>query len=348
MTPKSVLILAGITAVSVIAATVAVVDRADQFAKEATGVLVFPTLTDQANDVTKVIVTTNKEKVIVEKGKAGWIMKSKDGYPVNIGAVRRIVAGLASLRTIERMTDQPKNYSKLEVEDVTKKDARSKIVALEDGKGKSLGKVIIGKLELITSHANVPGLYIRRPGEKSSWRAEGEIIVPSSPENWLVGQIIDIKKQDIKKVTFRDEGEKGKTFSVQRAAADKPFALAPKPKKGALKKDVANGLTDLLSGVELQDVRKKGKVQFTANIRKVTVETLDGLVVKLDVLKLMDKYWANIQVEAAVGSKGDVAKRAQEINKRVQDWTYEIIDWKGDKYATKYKDLVDLKAKAGS
>ena len=104
MTPKSVLILAGITAVSVIAATVAVVDRADQFAKEATGVLVFPTLTDQANDVTKVIVTTNKEKVIVEKGKAGWIMKSKDGYPVNIGAVRRIVAGLASLRTIERMS----------------------------------------------------------------------------------------------------------------------------------------------------------------------------------------------------------------------------------------------------
>ena len=348
MTPKSLLILAGITAVSVVAATVAVVDRADQFSTEAKGVAMFPTLADRANDVAKVIITSHDEKVVVEKGKAGWLMKSKDGYPVDIGKIRRIVAGLATLSRLEQMTSDPKKYSKLEVEDVTDKEARSKIVAIEDGSGKSMGKIIIGKLELITSHANVPGLYIRRPGEKQSWRAEGEIIIPSSAENWLIGKIIDIKKKDVKRISFRDDGEKKMAFTVQRAAADKNFTLEPKPKKGVLKQSKAKELEDLLNEVELQDVRKKGKVQFTANVRKVEVETFNGLIVKLDVLKLMDKFWANIKAEATDGSKADVTKRAEEINKIVQDWTYEIIDWKGDKYITKYKSLIDEKAKAGS
>jgi len=345
MTPKSLLILAGITAVSVVAATVAVVDRADQFETEAKGVSMFPTLADRANDVAKVIITSHKEKIEVEKGKANWILKSKDGYPVDIGKIRRIVAGLATLRRLEPMTADPKKHAKLEVEDVTSKDARSKIVAIEDGKGKSMGKVIIGKLELITSHANVPGLYIRLPGDKQSWRAEGEIVIPSSAENWLINRVIDIKKKAVKRISFSDAGEKASAFAVQREAAGKNFTLTPKPKKGALAQGKAKELEDLLSEVELQDVRKKGKIQFTANVRKVEIETFDGLVIKLDVLKLMDKFWVNFKAES---TKDDAAKRAQAINKVVQDWTYEIIDWKGDKYITKYKDLVDEKAKAGS
>jgi len=348
MTPKSLVIQAGITAVSVITATAAVVDRADQFSTEAKGVSMFPTLADRANDVAKVIIASHKEKVEVEKGKSGWVMKSKDGYPVDIGKIRRIVAGLATLSRLEPMTSDPKKYTKLEVEDVTAKDARSKIVALEDGKGKSMGSVIIGKLELITSHANVPGLYIRSPGDKQSWRAEGEIIVPSSAENWLIGRVIDIKKMTVKRISFRDEGDKKSAFSVQRNAIGKDFALEPKPKKGVLKQSMAKELEDLLEAVELQDVRKKGKIQFTANVRKVETETFDGLLIKLDVLKLMDKFWVNFNVEATEDGKEAAVKRAQEINKVVQNWTYEIIDWKGDKYITKYKDLIDEKAKAGS
>jgi len=348
MTPKSLLFLAGITAVSVVAATVAVVNKADQFATEAKGVSMFPTLADRANDISKVIITSHKEKVEVEKGKSGWVMRSKDNYPVDVGKIRRIVAGLATLRRLEPMTADPKKHAKLEVEDVTSKDARSKIVALEDGKGKSMGKVIIGKLELITSHANVPGLYVRRPGNKQSWRAEGEIVIPSSAENWLIGQVIDVKKMTVKRISFRDEGDKKSAFSVQRAAIGKDFTIEPKPKKGAIDQSKAKELEDLLDGVELQDVRKKGKIQFTANVRKVEVETFDGLIVKLDVLKLMDKYWVNFNVEAADSSKKAAVKRAQEMNKVVQDWTYEIIDWKGDKYITKYKDLINEKAKAGS
>lgn len=62
----------------------------------------------------------------------------------------------------------------------------------------------------------------------------------------------------------------------------------------------------------------------------------------------MDKYWVNFKATAVDDKNAAAVKRAEAINKKVQDWTYEIIDWKGDKYITKYKDLVDEKAKAGS
>ena len=101
----------------------------------------------------------------------------------------------------------------------------------------------------------MPGLYIRRPGEKRSWRAEGEIIVPNSAENWLIGQIVNVKKKNIKRITFRDEGEKGKTFTIQRAAADKPFTLEPKPKKGALKQSKAPPVLQRLASLRWSDCR---------------------------------------------------------------------------------------------
>jgi hypothetical protein len=348
MKPKSLLILAGFTAVSVIAASVAVVDRAAHFATEAKGVSMFPALADKANDVAKVIIRSREETVVAEKGKDSWIMKSKDNYPVDITKVRRLVAGLATIRLLERMTADPKKHSKLEVEAIKAKESRSKSAELQDSKGNTLAKVIIGKLELITSHANVPGLYVRKPGDNQSWRAEGEVVIPSSAENWLIGDVIKVKKETVKRISFRDDGKDNKAFSVTRADAKKDFTLEPKPEKGALKQDKAKELEDLLDDVELQDVRKRGKIQFNTNVRYVTVETFDGLVVNLDVLKLMDKYWVNFKATAADANNADAVKRAEAINKTVQDWTYEIIDWKGDKYTTKYKDLVDEKAKAGS
>ncbi|MEL0107498.1 MAG: DUF4340 domain-containing protein [Rhodospirillaceae bacterium] len=348
MTPKSLIIFAGITAISVIAAGVAVVDRADEFSTEAKGVTLFPALADNANNVAKIIVTSKDEAVVIDKGKDNWLMESKGGYPVGIGKVRKIIAGLATIRLLEKMTADPKKHSKLEVEDVTNKDANSKMVELQGSGGKTMAKVIIGKLETITSHANVPGLYVRKPGDNQSWRAEGEMIIPSSAENWLVSDVIDVKKNTVKRISFRDDGKDAKSFSVQRAAADKAFTLEPKPEKGALKQDKAKDLEDLLDEVELQDVRKRGKIQFTTNVRYVTVETFDSLKISLDVLKLMDKYWVNFKATAVDDKNAAAVKRAEAINKKVQDWTYEIIDWKGDKYITKYKDLVDEKAKAGS
>lgn len=90
MTPKSLIIFAGITAISVIAAGVAVVDRADEFSTEAKGVTLFPALADNANNVAKIIVTSKDEAVVIDKGKDNWLMESKGGYPVGIGKVGKL------------------------------------------------------------------------------------------------------------------------------------------------------------------------------------------------------------------------------------------------------------------
>ncbi|MEQ8195479.1 MAG: DUF4340 domain-containing protein [Rhodospirillales bacterium] len=350
MTPKTLLFLAVLTIVSVAAAGVAVIERADQFTAEATGVFMFPKLADQANDVAKITVKTREETSVVEKAPDGWIMKEKGGYPVEIGKVRKLVADLAGLRLIEAMTDQPEKYGKLEVQDVEKKDSRSKLVILENAKGEKLASLIVGKLELITSHANVPGLYVRRPGEKKSWRAQGELVVPHSSPNWLVERIIDIKDKDIKSLAYKSGDAKEKPFTLTREAGDKPFTLDPKPEKGALKQDKAKDLAGALGELDLRDVRPADKVPFTTTVHHATIETFDGLVIKTEAIKLMDKYWAKFTAEAkAPADAGSgLAKRVEAINKRIKGWVYEVVDYRAEKLMTGYKTLIDEKAKAGS
>jgi hypothetical protein len=350
MTPKSLIFLAGITIASLVAATMAVVERADQFTAESTGVPMFANLADRANEVVKITVATREETAVVEKGPNGWIMKEKGGYPVEVRKVRKLVADLAGLRLVETMTDRPEKYGKLEVEDIDKKDSRSKLVTLENAKGEKLASLIVGKLELITSHANVPGLYVRRPGEKRSWRAQGEMVVPHSAPNWLVERILDVKDKDIKSLAYKRDAEKDKPFTVAREAADKPFTLAPKPAKGEIKQDKAKGLADVLSELDLRDVRPADKIPFTTSVHHATIETFDGLIVKTETIKLMDKYWARLKAEAkpAGEANDDLAKRVAEINKRVEGWVYEVVDYKATKLMTKYEDLVDEKAKPAS
>ncbi len=349
MKPNSILVLAGIAVVSVGAALFAVIDRADQFATESSGVPMFSDLADQSNIVAKIIVQTKDEKVAIEKGKDQWILPAKDNYLVNIGKVRRLVAGVAGLRLMEQMTDNPKKHAKLEVEDITQKEARSKLVEFQDAKGKTLAKVIVGKLELITSHANMPGLYVRRPDEKRSWRAQGEVIVPHSPENWLEGAILSVKKESVKRITYTDKDGKQKPFSLVRKESGLELTLEPKPKSGEVKKDKIKDIDDLLTDLELQDVRREGKIALKDNVRLIEVETFDGLVVKVEMIKLMDKYWARFTAAAKSGEdNAKVAKRAEEINQRVKGWIYEVIDWKGEKLMVSLKELVGKKEKKGS
>src|SRR5262245_58085615 len=193
MKPTTFLVLLVATAASVVAAGYAVVSESRiQAPKVAGGAPVFASLLAHANDVsTATIASASGKFTLARKGDA-WVMADKDDYPAATDKLRQLVAGLADLRLLEAKTDQPDRHARLEVEDVTAKDAKSKQVTLADAAGKPIAALIVGKPNTTFDLNGLHGVYVRRPGDPQSWLAEGAVQVPAAAVDLVDRNVVDV------------------------------------------------------------------------------------------------------------------------------------------------------------
>ena len=97
MTPKSVLVLAAVTALSVAAAFVSL--KVNQgYATSAGDGLLFPGLMDTVDSVTKVLVNDKDQEIaIIRTGDGSWQVPASDGYSASISQVQKSILQVAQL-----------------------------------------------------------------------------------------------------------------------------------------------------------------------------------------------------------------------------------------------------------
>ena len=92
------------------------------------------------------------------------------------------MAGLADLRLLEAKTDQADRHARLEVEDITAKDAKSRQVTLAGADGKPLADLIVGKQNYTSDLNGLRGVYVRKPGNAQAWLAQGSVELPTAAD----------------------------------------------------------------------------------------------------------------------------------------------------------------------
>ena len=130
-----------------------------------------------------------------------WVMVDRSYYPVSAEAVRNILVGLAELRLKEPKTERKILYSKLQVENVTEKEAKSKLLTVKDKSGKTLAALIVGKETSEIAGASDVGRYIRKPGETLSWLAEGRLELPDAVKDWVSPQFLNVHSKRVNTVS---------------------------------------------------------------------------------------------------------------------------------------------------
>lgn len=338
MKTASFAVLLAATVISVSAASYAVISESARFsAPESTRTPLFGDLLERSNEVQSIAIASAKGRLALQRQGSEWTLAEAGGYRVPADKVRQLVAGLAGLRLVEPKTDQPTRHSRLEVEDVTAKDAKSRQVTLLGGDGKVLASLIVGKPNRTLDLNGLRGVYVRSPDEPLAWLAEGTLEVPTGVTDWLDRAVIDLPASKLKSATFEPVGADKVTLT--RAEGDAPdFTLAPVPEGKTADPDAVTRLAEAFSAVSLDDVRADKDTDKAIKAATVEAVSSDGLTLQGELLALDGATWLRVKAKAEEGSAA--VAEAKTIDARVAGWLYKLPQFKAGLLQPKIVDYL--------
>lgn len=338
MKTASFAVLLAATAISVGAAAYAVISEGSRLsAPEPSRTPLFADLLERSNDVQSVVIADAKGKLTLLRQGSEWTLAEAGGYRVPADKVRQLVGGLAGLRLMEPKTDQPARHARLEVEDVTAKDAKSRQVTLLGGDGKALASLIVGKPNRTLDLNGLRGVYVRSPDEPLAWLAEGTLEVPTAVTDWVDRAVIDLPASKLKSATFEPVG--ADKVILTRAEGDAPdFTLAPVPEGRTADPDAVMRLAEAFSAVSLDDVRADKDTDKAIKAATVEAVSSDGLTLQGELLALDGATWLRVKAKAEEGSAA--GEDAKTIDARVTGWLYKLPQFKAGLLQPKIEDYL--------
>jgi hypothetical protein len=296
MNTRSLFLLAGTTAV--VAAVAAVtLHHAESAVKESpAGGELFPAFGNSRNDAATVELKRKDGVTTLRRAGDGWGLAEKNGYPVDMTAVRKTLNGLADLKATESRTEDPKLYSKLGVEDPTAEGSTSTLLTVKDESGKELASLIVGKEHTGKSFSGARQIYVRKPGEARSWLASGDLSLKEKGADWLDKKILEVKRERVKSVEIRHAD--GEVLTVDRENADaKDFTLHDIPEGKELTYPSApTSVADALGYLNLEDVVPADSMDMKEGVACTAKFTcFDGLTITVRTKDVGEKTYATFE-----------------------------------------------------
>ncbi|MFQ5955835.1 MAG: DUF4340 domain-containing protein [Kiloniellales bacterium] len=342
MPSKALIALAAVTALSVVAAAVAVHQRAVATAQGRSGEPLLPGLMDRINDVATIRLQRADGPLTLEFEDGHWRLAEKGGYPARFEAVKTALVALARLRTIEAKTAKPALYPKLEVEDPGQAGAKSTLMTLFDAAGTQLASIIVGKTRDGSLGIGRAGVYVRRPGEARAWLAEGDPKLPDEAAGWLDQKLVNIARDRVAAAVLSQPD--GTEIEISREHKEqKDFTLSPMPEGHKIKSAFSvNSITWVPERLIFDDVRRADDVDFTAaEAREATFRSFDGLILRLTLAPKDGEIWARMEASAAEDAAPEMAEEAAEITARTEGWAFRFSELKVENLTTLLADLVE-------
>jgi hypothetical protein len=346
------------------------IDKAPQ--TEVTRAALYVGLLDQLNDVTRIELRTAKAHTTLRREGEQWMVASLDNFPAEAAAVKRLLLALADLQIVETKTSLPENYGRIGVADVGD-GSDSLQLELHDAKDARLLAVLVG-------HKREGGQqsqrYVRRVGEPQSYLVNGKIDVSADTITWLDARIVDIDTARVRRVSIAPSDGAAVTI-VKNKDLDNFFELKDVPAgKVPRSKALVSSLGSLLLDLRFTHVAAATRFTDAKPLRQTTVQTFDGMVVRIDEFETDGKRYARFdfaydaslvdaaaagetaavkadepplvpgaepkQPAASEAPKESVEQEVARLKARSAAWVYELPDFKQRLLTKRLDDLVQV------
>lgn len=316
-------------------------EESEQREDQDAGIVFLNTLSQKLNDVAAVkILETDKETNLKFQGEQ-WSLQEKNNYPADFSKVKKMLLDLSQFKTIESKTSKPESYGRLGVQNIGEPgDAASQQIELFDKAGNKIESVIIGK----SKESRVPGsqaaLYVRKSNDAKSWLVSGALRLPTSYEDWLDKNIVDIKADRVKSVSITHP-DSSKVLIAKDSNEDKNYKVLNLPDNAKLKSDsIANSLASGLQSLTFVDITPR--TGFNMGDAKPTViefETFDGIGITVKAIEKDDKHYFLFDSQAKVDD--DKARQeAVRMGSHFAKWVYEVAEFKATSLKKTLDDLI--------
>ena len=331
MKPRTTLVLAAIAAIVVLAGWyVGIRPGRVAVSNEArAGEPAFPGIAQKLASAARVEVKRTGEDVVLERHGDVWGVAEDSGYPAQAGKVHGVLAGLAELRLMEQRTADPAQYNRLGVEDPDKPKADSALVRVADAGGAPIASLIVGHRRASGGPDLPEQVFVRRPGEAQSWLAEGKLPIDGDALMWLDRDIVNIDHTKVASVAVDRGGQHLDLVRDGDKLAMKQPAQHPELDVAKLG-DVARGL-EFLNFLRVQPAAKIPGSELGHS----TFTTTDGLALNVTVNQSGNEIWARF---AAAGD-GAAKANAEQLQKKLAGWAYELGGWKEKALVPAMEDL---------
>ena len=251
--------------------------------------LVVPGLSAELNNVSSIKLTgaSNTPIITLKRTDKGWVASSIDGYGADISKIRDYLIKLSEAKILEAKTANPASYAKLGVQDLTVADAKGILLELEGTK--TPVKLIMGSI----AGSGGQGVYVRKPGEKQSYLASGQIRPEASVNSWIQAEITNIPVNRVQEVTITPPT--GDKLVVRKAKAeDADWAVLNVPKGRELSSpSIGNQLAGTLDALRLESVLPAAQAEpDLAQTYLARFVTFEGLVVTVTAWEKDSKGYA--------------------------------------------------------
>jgi len=345
MPTRGLLVLAALTAATVVASWIAVDARYRETVLEARGgEPVFPELRDRIGRVAGIEVGRAGDGFALERRGDGWANTGLGGYPARAELIEAVLSEMVGLRYLEPKTARAALYPELAVED-PEPGAGSTRLTLRDEDGGVLVDLIVGKAGLRTADADRAGVYIRLPGRERAWRAEGTLDVHRGAGDWSDRAIVDIDGRSVRSLTVRHAH--GEVVDLHRASPDdRKLTLRNLPAGAAVAHPHhIDYMAGLLAGLSFDDARAGGRSDpaVTSGF-EATVETFDHLRVTLRTGPPADdgSLWAVVDagLADAAGASDHARAEASRIASELDGWLVKLPRRVSDRLEIRLHDII--------
>ena len=341
MRNKNLLILAFITVVILVAASISSQNRAPQSVVSLS--LLFPELKNQINSVTQLSVESAEGAININKQGDNWLITESGNYPARFDKVKQTVLALADLKQVSQKTSTPSLFSELDVADIHAENSKSRLLTLKDASGTTLASLIVGR-------DAGSGVYVRKPQTNETWQTSGKLDISSDVVAWVEQNLLDIADDRI--FDTRLEHPDGKVVTITRAKGEKDFTVLDVPKdKQAKSGYFVNQIGTILSNLTIENVKARQGFTFPDTAIKTTIRTYDGLVATIltanvdgaNVISLdfnVDEALLAAAAAAPAAETKPAEKEAIVIGEPAKDAAPKVIDVR--------KEVADLNSRVGS
>ena len=136
---------------------------------------VFKGLDKKLQDVHKLSIENREKAINLGRKNQEWVLTDRSNFVASEGAVKALLLAISELKLKEAKTSREKLLPRLHLEDVTKKGSKSILLTLRDQKNNLIAELILGKEAQQMPGVTGIGRYVRKPGEKTAWLAEGNV-----------------------------------------------------------------------------------------------------------------------------------------------------------------------------
>ncbi|HYF14763.1 MAG TPA: DUF4340 domain-containing protein [Phycisphaerales bacterium] len=314
----------------------------------------FPDAPARAKDAAKITIQRGEKKVVLARAEGGaWGLADRGNYPALEDKVRETARGVLDAREIEKKTADPALHGRIGLEDPAQAGATSTLVSIEDGAGKPIAALIIGKRQDAGNYDPAKAAtFVRPAGENQTSLVRGTFNIGVEPVDWIRRDVLTLDAARFARVEVARPG--GEAYSVSRKSRlEESYVLEPMPAGRELVDTQAHArVLHAPTSINIDDARLRSDI-FTedAGSSASTYTTFDGLVFAARSVQKDGGWWVNVtcafdpakitdQPAPDEAKQEALKKEASEIDARLAPWAFKVSEYTGKNFAPAVETLL--------